>query len=640
MIPLKSDPKAKRIVGFDVETYNNNKDLSCCSIYSDNKSEFFKSKQEFFNYLFNENSEISMYNSMIFCTNLKFDFFSVFDKGEAFKLFKIIERGSSLIMCLSYIDFKEKKFINPSEYKKIYALAKEEDKKNKTNIAQKINSRFRKITFCDTLNIMKASVKELGKIINIEKIELDPKLLGKLPKTEEEWQQMKEYNINDSKITYSFIKWFQNEINNIGGNLKVTIASISLDVFRRKYLNLWIKQSPKECINLEYKAMYGGRTEIYKRGLFYNLRTYDKTSLYPAMMRNNEFPFPSGFFANKIGSDDIKSYEGICYAELLCPKDLFPFLPVRNFKLIFPTGLIKGYYDFFSLRQAINLGYSLKKLKEGVIYKNRFKPFVHFVDDLFSLRERYKRENNPCHHVAKILMNSNFGKWGTRYDNKEIICTRDQVGETLNQGDSVFPYDLNFDLWKVKTSDQSVIPKYVHPIFSIYITAYARFEMYQEMKKIGFNHIYYIDTDGIKTDRVINCDGALGNFKFEDQYKELLLIKPKMYSYIADNNYTKVRIKGAKEKASDGRMLLTHAELKRAVAMGDKLGVKFQNFRSLRNAFIQKSYVNEIIDIVKEFKFADDKRKWDKDIMTLNPQNSIPLHYFEKDYLNMQKSIT
>jgi DNA polymerase elongation subunit (family B) len=71
-----------------------------------------------------------------------------------------------------------------------------------------------------------------------------------------------------------------------------TIASQAIKVFRL-YLTHDIKSLDKKTDDFVRKSYFGGRTEVFKPE--YNSKTkpiycYDVNSLYPTVMRENEFP--------------------------------------------------------------------------------------------------------------------------------------------------------------------------------------------------------------------------------------------------------------------------------------------------------------------------------------------------------------
>jgi hypothetical protein len=75
----------------------------------------------------------------------------------------------------------------------------------------------------------------------------------------------------------------------------------------------------------------------------------------------------------------------------------------------------------------------------------------------------------------------------------------------------------------------------INPIYAAFITAYARIYLYRFMKEIGFDHIYYCDTDSIFSsvkphDKFLD-NNELGKWKIEDKIKEAYFIGKKSYAY-------------------------------------------------------------------------------------------------------------
>ena len=81
----------------------------------------------------------------------------------------------------------------------------------------------------------------------------------------------------------------------------------------------------------------------------------------------------------------------MCYVEGIQNDTYVPLLPVRHDnKLIFPIGLIKGYYTHLELREAQKHGFTINKLGNGVIYTKTFKLFKSFVIDKYKTRLEQK----------------------------------------------------------------------------------------------------------------------------------------------------------------------------------------------------------------------------------------------------------
>lgn len=608
---LKGKVRQVKLFGFDIETYNNNKDFLCASIVGDDYEFFTKSKQA----LKNEIATNPIFkNSYICATNLMFDFFGTFSIREAFKNFKIIERGSGIILASTYCtrDQKDNRF-----YSRIHI-----DHLAKTGKIPSRSGYSYPITFIDSGNHLKTSVANLGKIIGHPKMEA-PECLGDQPKSKKEWEYMKAYNIQDSMVTFRFMKFLQNHYNVLGCKLKSTISATTLDLFRRKYLGMKWEAETRERIQFCYQAYYGGRTEAFKRGIFNSdnygqVKAYDVNSLYPYCLKNFKYPVPKGqYFREKITTDDVDSFEGVGYFTIKAPEDLLiPVLPVKTDKLRFPVGEFSGYYDFNSIRLALRNGYEIQDTGRGLIYENVFRPFKDMIKDLYKLRLQFKSEKNQAEVVVKLLMNSFYGKLGYKYYDKEFLGDGDAVGNAPKSCD-IYP-TCDPKIFRIRTTEESRIPPYVFPIYPLYVTSFARSTMFRHFQKVGMKRVIYSDTDCIFTTRTIPTSSDLGDMKLEEKFKELVIIKPKFYSGLTTEGKSLIKVKGIFKSIND------YDHFKQ-MASDNAFNLTMTQFRKLRGAIGRSDrWVNQTYKVMKTMGLDDNKRVWEKDHFTLDPQNSIP----------------
>lgn len=590
--PLKSLAKKIKIYGFDIETANNNKDFVCASIVGEDVNEFFKNVNDFKNFLV---SDQRLRQSYIFATNTMFDFFGTFPRQEAYKNFDIIEQHGQLILSSAYISYNSKD-------KNFYHKSKVTDKK-----------KYWKITFCDTLNHYGASVEQLGKLLNMPKLK-KPEFLGSHPKNKKQWEILKKYNINDSLISYNFINGLQKMYNRLNITLKPTISMSSLDNFRRNYLKQWIRQEPRDNILYQYKNYYGGRTEIFKRGFwssenYKKINVYDVNSMYPDILLNGVFPYPKGYHQKKVTQEHILSFNGVCHVKMKVPKMNIPILPVKTKKLIFPTGIIEGNYDFFGIKKAVENGYEILETGEGLVYENVFNPFKAMIKDLYKLKNASKKD--PVNYlVSKLLMNGFYGKLGTNFCNKDKLVHF----ENLEDNSEIFP--INEDLFRIKTDEKSYIPNHVFPLLALYVTSQARFKMWKFYKSVGFDRVFYSDTDCIFTDRVLSSSKDIGKLNFERSFDKLCTVKPKFYGGVTDDGEEIIRVKGVPKKYI-GEFSNFHKMVK-----DNNFNLVMQRFRKIRGAIRKNVQVNTLYEAPKSLDLNDNKRVWDKNNFTMQPQNS------------------
>jgi hypothetical protein len=588
----------KRIFGFDIETYDNNKEFLCASIYGEEYKKMFYSKEKFIeeiktNYIFR--------NSVLFATNLSFDFFGTFFSGDEKNNFFTLFRGSDLLMAETHF------------YKgEFFPFAQAPTKSKKT---------LKSLRFLDSLNFAKLSVAKMGKIIGIPKLE-SPSFIGKYPQDKEEWKIMEEYNFRDSEVTFKFMKFLIAGMEGLGATFKNTLASTAMSLFKNKYLDKDYYQ-PSEDILLEiFESYYGGRTEAFKRGYIKDYNYYDFNSLYPSVMEAEEFPDPNSLRTTRYNKPDyIMKFHGTSNVVMECPADLkFPVLPVRlaSGKVIFPTGKISGWYTHIEIREAMANGYVLMKIIKTHYFTKNCRPFQGFVRDLYSLRKEYKAENNPMEYLVKILMNSLYGKFGQKFINKENVVHESAIKPSeLDKYDKFEPIGTS-GFYKI--TDSSKPSAFCIPIWASYVSAYGRVKLHRAIVQ---SNPVYCDTDSLITKETLPTSLELGDLKLEMKVKEGYIVRPKFYAVVEDDNNSYVKIKGLGKRLSYfefGEMLA--APLQENGHTQKICHNKFTKFKeSIRRGLIP----NEIIAVNKEFSLEDEKRIWPTKFDMNVLQDSLPL---------------
>jgi hypothetical protein len=344
-----------------------------------------------------------------------------------------------------------------------------------------------------------------------------------------------------------------------------------------------------------FEGYYGGRTEVFTRGHFNNINYYDVNSLYPFCMKN-DFPLPNSVKAiseENLSIDNIIRYHGVTTCQVVCPNINKPLLPYRmNNKLIFPRGKFTGTYNNIELRKALELGYTIKPLKQ-IIYTMTFRPFDEFITSLYTERLKQKELKNPFELVCKILMNGLYGKFGTKkHESYQIIDTSFQTWEELKKavGDNEFDIKDNMTIIKKVKRFNGI---YSFPILSSYVTSYARLLMYDYLEKYN---VIYMDTDSIATqDTIEGCDLTLGNMKCEGVFNDCIFIKPKMYKL-----GNTIKIKGIRKSNNEDIINVING-----------LSVTKEKFSKLRESVRRGFTPNTIMEVTKNVCIIDDKRIWD-----------------------------
>lgn len=417
----------------------------------------------------------------------------------------------------------------------------------------------KKNTFFDLFWLMPYSLRQIGEIVGLNKLETD----NFADET---------YNKRDTEITYKAAKLFLNYLNSQRYEFGFTLASISLKIFKRYYIkNNKFLRYDTETIEILRNAYYGGRTENFIRGDVYgNINVYDVNSLYPSVMANKIYPNP-----NTIKKDTSLHYFGIYYVEVDVKKDVhIPVLPYRADKLLFPVGHFKTWVTGVELLTALKYNQiNSYTILSGFSFAKGEKYFSKFVHDIYS--KRMKNENKFEKKVCKLLLNSLYGKFGqgrerTEYNGKTFITVIDE----------------NFP-------DNTIIP------FAIFTTAFARLELFEYLHTANTRgNVYYCDTDSIHTDITFPTSKRLGAVKLEGVFNYAKYLAPKVY-FMDGEGGDLVHAKGVP------------LEYQREFI--DNLRVTFSKPNRLKESLQRGLIANEWNEIEKVFRDNRGKREFNKD---------------------------
>ena len=582
---LETEPKHYRFISFDVETIGRNNDFYICGILDYNgEYKTYYDIEEVIDYF----KRIKHNDIMIVATNLEFDFSVIFKKSLMINKCEFIVNSGHFIMVT-------------------------------------MNGTYNKIKFYDTLNFGGFSVETMGKILGKPKLK-HPSCLGKKPKNKKEEKEMVEYNKRDCEVSQDFMIMLQEAINKEGGELKPTVSSCALDIYRRRFMpfnmireEIWNGIKVKDKV---HKAYYGGRTEAFKRGKIENYNYYDVNSLYPFCMLN-KYPVPQTvFYVSSSTKDvDIKFYlqfEGVSHFKLNIPYTKYPLLPYRfNKRLVFPVGKFAGYYTHVEIRRAIEL-YGEKiilEMKDCTYYTDTFPVFKNYVDFMYKKRLEAKEQKSSFEVFYKLMMNSLYGKFAMKnITNTEYFIpeTNEDVLFNIKRGSDKANISVNMGELSYINNPREYDGIFSFPIWSCYVTAYARILMH---KYICESEPVYIDTDSLFTTKEIKSGKLLGELKLECVIKHGIIIKPKAY-YINES----VKFKGLripKDQKHVDRLFKNVLEQK---------PIRYEKFVKIKEGIKRKMNINSIIVVEKHVDLEDIKRNWcGKKFNPLELQDSEPL---------------
>jgi hypothetical protein len=618
--PTKQKCNKKPIYGFDIETTNKNKDFLCASIVApDGRGLFFDDRRNVIDELKNKKYE----NCYIAATNLGFDFFGTFHNQPEAAAFKLLWRGSDILSAKTFIKNGEMRISSAIEGKGY---------KN-----------FKSLTFIDTMNYARLGVNSLGKLVNTHKMDApawlipkDKKEKGRRPETEAEWNELFKYNQNDALISAQALAFFFKSFEQLGATPKTTIAATAMSLYKNRYLTKSHWRQPVWLLEEQLQGYYGGRCEAFKRGWFgkdsndglNGIRYYlgDVNSLYPSVMMK-EFPDPSTY---KISTDNttkyIENFDGMSHVEIFCPDMDYPLLPYRHGqKLMFPTGTWSGWYVNAELRKAELMGYKIRNVRKSIYYTENYFPFADYVKDLYEQRLLYQAEGSPMEVVAKLLLNSLYGKFAQKW--KDRIEWQHHSAVTFKQIQNSETCDRVGDYFAMNRA-YSEPAAFTIPIWAAHVTAYGRMALHDYIMQ---TQPLYCDTDSVITSKPFESSKVLGKLKLVMPIDKGIIVRPKFYALQTDDkDYVKVKGLGTRIVWSEFANLLIEGK------------TEYPRFLRFRESQRRNMQPNEIIQQKKEFNLDDDKRDWQgNSFMHGCFQDSIPLEMTDgalpRDFISAEK---
>jgi len=450
--PLKKGKKPKKYAVVDTETWGLGGKLAFGVVYiSDVDYHVFYDKEEFYKILEKQNIQT------VYAHNLDFDAIKIRDQTSLEGTTDALFAGGLLLT------FKDEKGIK----------------------------------WHDSYCLLKSNASKLGEAIGYKKLPTPKKFINPR-KSKYIGKKDIYYCKRDCKIIAEFLQTAFKLI----GTQKLTIASAAMFIFRKNYLEKDLIIRPEN--ELFRHSYYGGRVECFRLGKV-NAEVVDINSLYPWAMKKTVFPHPSYMLTEekpnfRAAMVTIFNYEGMAEIEIYHPKRKIGLLPYRhNGKLIFPYGLIRGYYNFNELRFAIKNGCKIKKVYSMVYSKVKLKGFFNdFVNDFY-----FKKNNSQGAEKLfyKFILNSLYGKFGENKHTKRIYIKASQLNKNVKYLQKVKAkfkieqlkrgyYYIDY----IKENDKPPI----HQIFSLcsYITSTARIKLNENLIK-NENQVVYCDTDSM-----------------------------------------------------------------------------------------------------------------------------------------------
>ena len=381
------------------------------------------------------------------------------------------------------------------------------------------NAKKRKIIvkFVDSLSLLLKSVKDLGTIVNLPKLDFDFDYSNPI--------QMKKaitYCFRDCEIVFraflSIVEYVKDTFPKITdlsiSNIPLTIGSLSKKCFKTVYPDAYQRHNTYHDRYLR-EYYFGGRVEIFDFSKE-NADCYDVNSEYPYCLANYNYANGGVLRVNIRDTDNytidtfMNDTSALGIEALIIEQNInFPFFPVKiydinknnskrkSYKVYFPLGnkqvfISKNDIRFFKEKGMLNTSIIIKQII-AVYNTENTTNFKDFINPLYEKKISYEH-THPLVFFSKIFLNSSYGKFGqsTERDKFILINSFDEIDL-----DAQDVYESSGILFEKQTYIQSYQDDNL--INAVLTTSYGRLELYKLM--IDFTDkgykLKYVDTDSV-----------------------------------------------------------------------------------------------------------------------------------------------
>lgn len=390
-----------------------------------------------------------------------------------------------------------------------------------------------KATIYDSLKILNFSVDKIAKAFNLDinKLEIDYHEIREIGHILTDHEV--DYLRNDVEIMARALEnMFDQDLT------KMTIGSNALASYKKMNKNFksYFPILSYEVDNDIRKAYKGGFTYLnpyYKDKEVGSGSVFDVNSLYPSVMYNDPLPFGEPiFFEGEYIEDRLYPlYVQMITCTFKLKEGKIPTIQIKNSLAFMPNAYlessdddlvtltltsvdIKLFFDHYDVTDiTYHSGWKFKAIK-GL--------FRGYIDKWTEEKIKAKKEgNNSLYLIAKLMLNSLYGKFGLNPNVR-----------------SKFPYMNENGVVKYKMGEKEVRDPIYIPLAS-FITSYARLktistsQLIRDFSKERYGEDYYIysDTDSIHC-LITNID-ELGELFEIDEYK--------LGAWDHENNFTRAK---------------------------------------------------------------------------------------------------
>lgn len=386
------------------------------------------------------------------------------------------------------------------------------------------------MTLYDSLKIITMRVEQMPKAfgLDIEKLSIEYEAvrdINHVP-TDEEIK----YVHHDCLIVARALKSVK-----ANGLTKMTAASNAMNQFRKGFeTNEWQTLFPQISIDCDkdcrksYKGGWSYLNPKYKDEMLGTGQVYDVNSMYPWAMRDCMLPWGDPvYYRGKYEEDEqFPLFIQCLRCSFKLKPGMYPSIQLKgNFRfveteyisdtngdrpLLYLTSVdYKLFIDLYDIEDVEYIG--------GYKFRGANGMFTDYINYWYEKKAEYKHEGNmPMYYIAKLMLNSLYGKFGSNPEKRSKY-------PVLDEEDDIVRYELS----GVETGKTAYVP------VASFITSYCRDKIIRTAIACGDKFVY-ADTDSVHIigDEVPNIDiddYRLGAFKCESKFDMAKFHRSKCY---------------------------------------------------------------------------------------------------------------
>lgn len=417
------------------------------------------------------------------------------------------------------------------------------------------------LMFISSTNFYRQSLEKLGEIFGFEKLE-------KPDFRTVDSDTLMAYCQRDTEVLSLIMRRHIDFLRDRDlGCFRPTIAGQAMQIYRHRFMDAkLLVHDNLPILEMEMESYRGGRCEVFRFGAFKDVTCLDINSMYPYVMREEEYP--TALVSDRIvQNEDVDSIldavESGYFVMANVSADIHePAIGVRlNDRLAFPVGRIRRTLTSPEIEYLFShpdIG-EIRTVNSLVLYQQE-SIFKSYVDYFYGYRKSCTDKSED--EMVKVLLNSLYGKMGQRNSgNTELITDSVQKAMYLDMMSvsrtHVIFSNVNEKVVKLgenvyRLTGGDMLPsRDSMPIIASAVTSHARILLWDLIRKAGRENVLYCDTDslfltpeGTENLRHLISPNELGKLKVEKAGK-VEIRGPKDYTFNGQ-----IKLKGVKKDAT------------------------------------------------------------------------------------------